>query len=71
VFSGYPALPAPSPYLQPQFVVVGIPAGSDALEGSVLPRVDLHISQAQEVRRFIYGGGKKTITAVINATSTT
>lgn len=59
MFSGYRALPAPSPYLQPQFVVVGIPAGSDALEGSILPCVDFHISQAQEVRRFIYGERKQ------------
>lgn len=70
------ASPAPnlSPYLQPQPVVHGIPAGGDALEGGVLPGVDFHISQAQEVRRFIYGeennysSHKRSAHDMINAT---
>lgn len=39
-------------HLQPQLVIMGPLAPGDALEGGVLPHVDLHTLQSQEVGSF-------------------
>lgn len=40
-------------YLEPEFIVWSVTAGSDTLKRSVLSGVHLHVAKAQEMRGFI------------------
>lgn len=43
-------------HLQEEGLALGDFAGGDALEGGVLPGVDLHVTQPREVRHLVWGG---------------